>query len=81
MITQTDILESLRATLLEEEKNYVSHLVDSEECIYAVDSDLNTTYVSPSLMELLDVMDSTELINKPFLPESAFGRPPDSEVR
>jgi CBS domain-containing protein len=75
MITQTDILESLRATLLEEEKNYFTHLVDSEECIYAVDSDLNTTYVSPCFMELLDVMDSTELINKPFLPKRFWQDP------
>jgi len=69
MITQTDILESLRATLQEEERNYFSHLIESDESIYAVDSDLNTIYVSPSFIDLLDVMDSTELVNKPFLPK------------
>lgn len=80
MITQTDILESFRATLQEEEENYFRHLVESGECIYAVNSDLNTTHVSPSFMELLDVMDSNELIDKPFLPEQ-FWQDPRQRIR
>ncbi|MHC4352335.1 MAG: CBS domain-containing protein [Planctomycetota bacterium] len=75
MITQTDILESLRATLQEEEEDYFGHLVESDQCIYAVNLDLNTTHISPSLAQLLDVTDSDELLDKPFLPERFWQNP------
>jgi CBS domain-containing protein len=75
MITQTDILESLRATLQEEEKDYFGHLVESDQCTYAVSLDLNTTHISPPLAQLLDVADSAELLDKPFLPERFWQDP------
>ncbi len=75
MITQTDILESLKTTLQQEEESYFSHLVESDKCVYAVDLDLNTTHVNPWLVELLDVTDSDELLNKPFLPEQFWQDP------
>ncbi len=79
MITQTDILESLKITLRDEEEDYFSRLVASDKCTYAVDLDLNATYVSPWLVELLDVTDPDELLNKPFLPEQFWQDPRDRE--
>ena len=75
MITQTDILESLRATLQEEEEDYFGHLVESDQCTYAVGLDLSTTHVSPSFAQLLDVTDSDELLDEPFLPERFWQDP------
>ncbi|UCF14112.1 MAG: CBS domain-containing protein [Phycisphaerales bacterium] len=75
MITQTDILEALKTTLQEEEEKYFSRLVESDVCIYAVNSDLNTTYVNQLFVKLLDVSDSDELMNKPFLPERFWQDP------
>ncbi len=46
VITQTDILKAIRATLQEEEQNYIRLLSESSNCIYTVDLDLNTTYCS-----------------------------------
>jgi two-component system sensor kinase FixL len=69
VITQTDILKAIQDTLQEEEQNYHRLLSESSNCIYTVDSDLNTTYVNPAFIKLLGVPDPDELINKPFLPE------------
>jgi len=77
MITQTDILEFLKTTLQDEEEAYFSYLVESDKCTYAVDLDLNATYVNPLLVKLLDVTDSDELLNKPFLPEQFWECPQD----
>jgi PAS domain S-box-containing protein len=75
VITQTDILKAIRATLQEEEQNYLRLLSGSSNCIYTVDLDLNTTYVNPAFMKLLDVPDRDELMNKPFLPERFWDDP------
>jgi PAS domain S-box-containing protein len=77
MITQTDILESLKTTLHDEEESYFSYLVESDKYTYAVDLDLNATYVNPLLVKLLGVTDSDELLNKPFLPEQFWECPQD----
>jgi len=69
VITQTDILKAIKATLQEEEQNYLRLLSKSSNCIYTVDLDLNTTYVNPAFIKLLGVTDPNELMNKPFLPE------------
>jgi PAS domain S-box-containing protein len=75
VITQTDILKSVKARLQEEEVTYFRLLRESTNCIYTIDLDLNTTYVNPALMKLLDVTDSGELINQPFLPERFWDDP------
>ena len=75
VITQTDILKAIRATLQEEEKNYHRLLSESSNCIYTVDLDINTTYVNPAFIKLLDVPDPDELMNKPFLPERFWDDP------
>jgi len=69
IVTQTDILKSIRAKLQEEEENYYRLLSKSSNCIYTADLNLNTTYVNPALMKLLGVADPDELIGQPFLPE------------
>jgi PAS domain S-box-containing protein len=75
VITQTDILKAIKATLQEEEQNYLRLLSESSNCIYTVDVDLNTTYVNPAFMKLLDVTDPDELVDKPFLPERFWDDP------
>jgi PAS domain S-box-containing protein len=75
VITQTDILKAIKGKLQEEEENYFELLGKSNNCIYVVDLDNNTTYVNPALMKLLEVTDPDELINKPFLPEQLWDNP------
>ena len=75
VITQTDILKAIKATLQEEEQNYLRFLSKSINCIYTVDLDLNTTYVNPAFIKLLGVHDPDELMNKPFLPERFWDDP------
>ena len=79
IVTQTDILGGLIATLQEAEEDYFSHLVESDKCMYAVDLDLNTTHVNHLLAELLEVTNSAELIGKPFLPEQFWAHPRERE--
>ena len=69
VITQTDILRALKATLQDEEEKYFKLLSESDYCIFAVDLDLRTTYINGAFMRLLEVTDPGELIDKPFLPE------------
>ena len=77
VVTQTDILKSVKARLQEEEVTYFRLLSESSNCIYTIDLNLNTTYVNPALMKLLDVTDPGELINQPFLPERFWDDPRD----
>lgn len=75
VITQTDILKTIKNMLEEEEHNYLRLLSESSNCIYNLDLNLNTTYVNPSFMKLLGVSNQDELINKPFLPERFWINP------
>jgi PAS domain S-box-containing protein len=79
VITQTDILKAIKARLQEEEEDYFRLMSESSNCIYTFDLDLNTTYVNPAFMKLLDVTDPDELINKPFLPERFWEDPRERE--
>ena len=79
IITQTDILKAIKATLQEEEQNYLRLLSESSNCIYTVDLDLNTTYVNPALIKLLCVPGPDELVNKPFLPERFWDDPQERD--
>jgi two-component system sensor kinase FixL len=69
ILTQTDILKAIKTMLDEQEQNYLKLLSKSSNCIYNIDLNLNTTYVNPAFLKLLDVSDQDELVNKPFLPE------------
>ncbi len=69
IVTQTDILKSIRARLQEEEENYYRLLSKSSNCIYTADLHLITTYANPALINLLGIANPDELIGKPFLPE------------
>jgi PAS domain S-box-containing protein len=79
VITQTDILKAIKATLQEEEQNYLRLLSESSNCIFTVDLDLNTTYVNPALIKLLCVPGPDELVNKPFLPERFWDDPQERD--
>jgi CBS domain-containing protein len=75
VITQTDILKAIKDSLEEAEDNYYKLLSKSGNCIFTIDMDLNTTYVNPAFMKLLEVTEPDELINKPFLPERFWDDP------
>jgi len=79
VITQTDILKAIKSRLQEEEEHYFRLMSESSNCIYTIDLDLNTTYVNPAFMKLLDVTDPDELISKPFLPERFWNNPQERE--
>ena len=79
VITQTDILKAIKTRLQEEEENYFRLMSESSNCIYTIDLDLNTTYVNPAFMKLLDVTDPDELRSKPFLPERFWNNPQERE--
>jgi two-component system sensor kinase FixL len=75
VITQTDILKAIKASLQEEEQNYLRLLQESSNCIFTIDLGLNTTYMNPAFVKLLEVPEADELINKPFLPERFWENP------
>jgi PAS domain S-box-containing protein len=77
VLTQTDILKAIKAGLEQEEESYFRILNESEHCVFTIDMDLDVTYVNPAFMELLEVTDPNELINKPFLPERFWDNPQD----
>ena len=79
VITQTDILKAIKTRLQEEEENYFRLMNESSNCIYTIDLHLNTTYVNPAFMKLLDVTGPDELINKPFLPKRFWNIPKERE--
>jgi PAS domain S-box-containing protein len=79
VITQTDILKAIKTRLQKAEENYFRLMSESDNCIYTIDMDFNTTYVNPAFMKLLDVTDPDELINKPFLPERFWNNPRERE--
>jgi len=79
VITQTDILKAIKSRLQEEEEHYFRLMSESSNCIYTIDLDLNTTYVNPAFVKLLDVTDPDELISKPFLPERFWNNPQERE--
>jgi PAS domain S-box-containing protein len=79
VITQTDILKAIKTRLQKEEDNNFRLMSESDNCIYTIDPDINTTYVNPAFMKLLDVTDPDELINKPFLPERFWNNPRERE--
>lgn len=79
VITQTDILKAIKNRLQEEEEHYFRLMNESSNCIYTIDLHLNTTYVNPAFMKLLDVTDPDELISKPFLPERFWNNPQERE--
>jgi PAS domain S-box-containing protein len=69
IITQTDIFKAVRRKLQESEEENLSFLEKSEHAIYTADLDETATYVNTALVELLGVSDSSELIDRPFLPQ------------
>lgn len=75
VITQTDILRTIKGRLQEEELSCRRLLSQSSHCIYMTDMDLNTTYVNPAFMKLLEIDDPDEFIGKPFLPERFWQDP------
>ncbi len=75
LITQTDILKAIKNDLQEEEEHYLRLLSESSNCIFMVDRNLNTIYLNPAFMKLLDVTAPDELIQKPFLPECFWDNP------
>lgn len=75
VITQTDILRAIKGRLQREEQNYHRLLSESSHCIYTADMALNTTYVNPAFMKLLEIDDPNEVIGKPFLPERFWEDP------
>jgi two-component system sensor kinase FixL len=75
VLTQTDILKAIKTMLEEQEQNYLKLLSKSSNCIYNIDLNLNTTYLNPAFLKLLDVSDPDELVNKPFLPERFWVNP------
>lgn len=69
IVTQTDILRAAKTKLREEIAKDAQLLGHSKSNIFTLGSDGKITYVNPSFMELLEVSDPEELIDKPFLPE------------
>jgi len=69
VLTQTDIFTAVKNKLQEEEEKSTRLLKESKNYIYKTDMDGMITFVNPAFMELLEVSDPAELINRPFLPE------------
>ena len=75
VLTQTDILKAIKDGLEKAEDSYYNLLDESEHCIFTINMDLNTIYINPSFMKLLEVTDPDELMDKPFLPEKFWYEP------
>ena len=69
VLTQTDIFTAVKNKLQEEEEKSTRLLKESKNNIFKTDMDGMITFVNPAFMELLEVSDPAELVNRPFLPE------------
>ena len=75
VVTQTDIFRAVEDRWRrEEEKNFKS-LEESNTCVYTLDLEGRITYVNPAFMRLLQIVDRSEVIGKPFLPEQFWFNP------
>ena len=78
IVTQTDIFKAVKRKLQEEEGKNLRSLENSKNSIFAIDLDGKTTYVNPAFLQLLEVSDTSELINQPFLPKRFWLNPKKS---
>ncbi len=69
VLTQTDIFTAVKNKLQEEEEKSTRLLKESKNNIFKTDMDGMIIFVNPAFMELLEVSDPAELVNRPFLPE------------
>jgi two-component system sensor kinase FixL len=69
IVTQTDIFMAIKNKLQEEEEKNLRLLEQSKSAIYTTDLDYVITYANPAFMELFEISEPQELLNKRFLPE------------
>ena len=79
IITQTDILRALEETFQEEKEKHFKLLSESQDCIFTVDLDWNTTYVNSAFLRLLEVAGPNELVDQAFLPKRFWQVPEQRE--
>jgi PAS domain S-box-containing protein len=69
IITQTDIFRAAQMRLQAEEEKGLELLDHSKTSVYMLDADGRTIYLNPAFMELLELDDPAEFIDRPFLPD------------
>ena len=75
IVTQTDIFRAVKDKIKKEEETILKFMNDSKIGFYMTDLNQVTTYVNPAFMNLLEVSNRKELINKEFLHEKFWVNP------
>ena len=75
IVTQTDIFRAVKDKIQKEEETILKFMNESKIGFYMTDINHVTTYVNPALINLLEVPDEQELINKEFLHERFWVNP------
>jgi len=75
IVAQTDIFRAVGRKMEEEEAENLALHEASENSVFTIDREGNTTYVNPAMLRLLEVEDPSELVGQPFLPERFWLNP------
>jgi PAS domain S-box-containing protein len=75
IVTQTDIFKAVKEKIQKEEETILNFMNESKIGFYMTDLNHITTYVNPALINLLEIPDPKELINKEFLHERFWVTP------
>jgi len=79
ILTQTDIFRALKRKLQTEEERNLRLLEEAENAVYTLNLESKTVYVNPAFMKLLEISETPEVINQPFLPQQFWFNPQDRE--
>jgi len=77
IVAQTDIFRAVGRKIEKEEAENLALLEASENSVFTIDREGNTTYVNPAMLRLLEVDDPSALVGQPFLPERFWLNPQD----
>ena len=75
IVTQTDIFRAVKDKIQKEEETILNFMNESKIGFYMTDLNHVTSYVNPAFINLLEVNDPQELINKKFLHERFWINP------
>lgn len=77
IVSQTDVFRAAQRSLQAQQENALELFDRSKAAIFILDASGNTIYLNPAFLELLELDDGAELLDKPFLPARFWQDPKD----